>query len=73
MQIMQQASIQQQNVVHPFSRVKCPDRPGTEVDLMDSDWAMFLDSWQQYKTTTKLKDPTEFRNELMSTCSNALV
>ena len=46
MQIMQQAAIQQQNVAHPSAWVKRPDRPGIEVDSTDSDWAMFLDSWQ---------------------------
>lgn len=50
-------------------RVKRLDRPVIDGDATDSDWAMFIDSLDRYKTMTKISDPVEIRNELRSTCS----
>ena len=49
--------------------VKHADRPVIDADATDSDWAMFIDSWECYKTMTKRSDPVEIWNELQSTCS----
>ena len=56
----------------PGGRVKRPDRPIIDADATDSDWAMFIDSWERYKTMTKISDPVEIRNELRSTCSSVI-
>ena len=56
----------------PGGRVKRPDRPIIDADATDSDWAMFINSWERYKTMTKISDPVEIRNELRSTCSSVI-
>ena len=51
------------------SSVRKPDRPIVEQDSSDSDWALFLDSWGRYKDMCRLREISEIRNELRSSCS----
>ena len=50
------------------SNAKKPDRPIIEQDSTDNDWALFTDSWQRYKDMCRLRDISEIRNELRSSC-----
>ena len=52
------------------SNAKKPDRPIIEQDSTDNDWALFTDSWQRYKDMCRLRDISEIRNELRSSCSS---
>ena len=52
------------------SKAKKPDRPIIEQDSTDNDWALFTDSWQRYKDMCRLRDISEIRNELRSSCSS---
>ena len=52
------------------SNAKKPHRPIIEQDSMDNDWALFTDSWQFYKDMCRLRDISEIRNELRSSCSS---
>ena len=49
-----------------------PDRPTIEPDSSDSDWALFVDSWERYKNMCKLREVSDIRNELRSCCSSEI-
>ena len=49
-----------------------PDRPTIEPDSSDSDWALFVDSWERYKNMCKLREASDIRNELRSCCSSEI-
>ena len=47
-----------------------PKRPTIETNSDDSDWSLFLDSWQRYKKITKLESREDTILELRSACSH---
>ena len=51
------------------SHTKKPERPTIEPDSSDSDWAIFIDSWDRYKEMCGLTEPSMLRNELRTACS----
>ena len=53
-------------------QTKKPERPVVETDVSETEWAVFLDSWQRYKTMCDLTDVQDIRNELRLTCSAAV-
>jgi hypothetical protein len=46
-----------------------PERPSIETNADDSDWALFLDSWERYKKMTKLQPGQDTILELRAACS----
>ena len=51
------------------SKTKRPDRPTIDTDINDDEWALFIDSWNRYKSMCILVDAAEIRNELRAACS----
>ena len=49
--------------------VKTPERPSIGLDTTEAEWALFVDTWNRYKTMCSLTDPTVIRNELRTTCT----
>ena len=76
-QLMQQlVTLQQENIAlrrnqgdHISSSVKKPDRPRVDPESTDNDWAIFVDSWNRYKSMARLTQLSEIRNELRAACS----
>ena len=54
------------------SKTKTPDRPVINDDISEGDWAVFLDTWNRYKSMCKLQNIVNIRNELRSACSPAI-
>ena len=52
--------------------VQKPERPVTELDSSDDDWALFIDTWNQYKEMCKLTNPSIICNELRTACTPEL-
>ena len=53
-------------------QTKKSERPVVETDVSETEWAVFLDSWQRYKTMCDLTDVQDIRYELRLTCSAAV-
>ena len=76
-QLMQQlVTLQQENIAlrrnqgdHISSSVKKPDRPRVDPESTDNDSAIFVDSWNRYKSMARLTQLSEIRNELRAACS----
>ena len=47
-------------------------RPVVDLDLSESGWTAFLDSWDRYKAMSKLSDPNVIRDELRVACSKEI-
>ena len=52
------------------SCMKKTDRPLIKYSYTDGDWALFNNSWSQYKQMCGLKEPVEIHNELTTPCSS---
>lgn len=65
-------ALRQQNVQASQNEAKSKraNRPVIEGNLNDSEWALFLDTWQRYKTMASLTQPDEIRMELRAACSS---
>ena len=58
------------NLVRPATvMTKKPDRPLMEAGMSEHGWAVFIDSWERYKTMSGITDVNQVRNELRAACS----
>ena len=73
-QMQQMMALQSENMqlklqAQTATKVKRPDRPIIEPDASDNDWALFMDSWERYKSMSRLSEAEDIRNELRAACA----
>ena len=52
------------------THAKPPERPSVGLDISESQWALFIDSWNRYKNICRLTEPNVIRNELRAACTD---